>query len=99
MAFGKQAAHLEDAGHPVIKLSLGEPDFGAPAAVREAMREAMDGRPLPYTEALGMPVLRQTIAQFYANATGWTSTRPASRHLRRLSSTATGVCRDDRHRR
>jgi aspartate/methionine/tyrosine aminotransferase len=70
MAFGKQAAHLEAAGHRVIKLSLGEPDFGAPAAVREAMREAMDGRPLPYTEALGMPVLRQTIAQFYRERHG-----------------------------
>ena len=70
MAFGKQAADLEARGHPVIKLSLGEPDFGAPPAVREAMREAMDGRPLPYTEALGLPVLRQAIAGFYRDRHG-----------------------------
>lgn len=30
MEFGKQAAMLEAQGHHVVKLSLGEPDFGAP---------------------------------------------------------------------
>lgn len=65
MAFGQRAAELEAAGHPVIKLSLGEPNFGAPPAVRDAMRELMDGRPLPYTAALGLPSLRQAIAGFY----------------------------------
>lgn len=29
------------------------------------MREAMDGRPLPYTQALGLPALREAIAGFY----------------------------------
>jgi aspartate/methionine/tyrosine aminotransferase len=65
LAFGDQAAALEAAGHPVVKLSIGEPDFGAPPAVREAMREVMDGRPLPYTSALGLPALRAAIAGFY----------------------------------
>ncbi len=70
MAFGKQAADLEACGHRVIKLSLGEPDFGAPPAVRGAMRDAMDGRSLPYTEALGLPVLRRAIAGFYRERHG-----------------------------
>lgn len=61
MEFGKQAAALEAEGHHVVKLSIGEPDFGAPPAVREAMREAMDGRPLPYTQALGLPALKEAI--------------------------------------
>src|SRR3954452_25019700 len=30
MEFGKHAAALESQGHHVIKLSIGEPDFGAP---------------------------------------------------------------------
>lgn len=30
MEFGKHAAALEAEGHRVVKLSLGEPDFGAP---------------------------------------------------------------------
>jgi aspartate/methionine/tyrosine aminotransferase len=70
MAFAQQAAALEADGHHVVKLSLGEPDFGAPPAVRNAMREAMDGRPMAYTAALGLPALRQAIARFYAERHG-----------------------------
>ena len=70
MEFGKQAAALEAQGHRVVKLSIGEPDFGAPPAVREAMREVMDGRPMTYTSALGLPALRQAIAGFYRERHG-----------------------------
>lgn len=65
LAFGQRADAIEASGHHVVKLSIGEPDFGAPPAVREAMREVMDGRPLPYTPALGLPKLRETIANYY----------------------------------
>ncbi|MEV0390445.1 pyridoxal phosphate-dependent aminotransferase [Nonomuraea sp. NPDC050643] len=70
MEFGKHAATLESQGHHVIKLSIGEPDFGAPPAVRDAMRAVMDGRPMPYTAALGQPELRQAIARFYRDEHG-----------------------------
>jgi aspartate/methionine/tyrosine aminotransferase len=70
MEFGKHAAALEAEGESVIKLSLGEPDFGAPPAVLEAMRQAMDGRPLAYTAALGLPALREAIAGFYLDVHG-----------------------------
>lgn len=70
MAFGARAGELAAAGHDVIRLSLGEPDFGAPEAVREAMRQAMDGRPLPYTPALGLPALREAISGFYRDRHG-----------------------------
>ncbi|MBW4041766.1 MAG: aminotransferase class I/II-fold pyridoxal phosphate-dependent enzyme [Acidobacteria bacterium] len=70
LAFGQRAAALEAAGHHVVKLSIGEPDFGAPPAVRDAMREAMDGRPLPYTPALGLPALRDALARFYREKHG-----------------------------
>ncbi|MGW0582198.1 pyridoxal phosphate-dependent aminotransferase [Streptomyces sp. NPDC002920] len=66
MEFGKHAAALEAQGHHVVKLSLGEPDFGAPPAVLDAMRQALDGgRPMTYTESLGLPALRRAIAGFY----------------------------------
>lgn len=65
MEFGKHAAALERQGRHVIRLNVGEPDFGALPAVVRAMGEAMDGRPLGYTEALGLPALRQAIAGFY----------------------------------
>ena len=72
MEFGKHAAALEAQGHHIIKLSLGEPDFGAPPAVLEAAREAADGRPLAYTSALGTPALREAIAHFYLREHGVT---------------------------
>ncbi|MFG2577130.1 pyridoxal phosphate-dependent aminotransferase [Streptomyces sp. NPDC048481] len=70
MEFGKQAAALRARGHDVVRLSLGEPDFGAPPAVLSAMREAMDGRPMAYTEALGLPALRRAISGFYGGRHG-----------------------------
>ncbi|MGH6646253.1 aminotransferase class I/II-fold pyridoxal phosphate-dependent enzyme [Aquabacterium sp.] len=71
MEFGKRAAALEAAGHRVIRLNLGEPDFGAPPAVRaELQRIAGSHTPLPYTGALGLPALREAIAGFYLHAHG-----------------------------
>lgn len=70
MAFGQRATELAASGRSVVRLSLGEPDFGAPPAVAATMREAMDGRPLPYTRALGAPELREAIAGFYADRHG-----------------------------
>ncbi|MFC4931667.1 pyridoxal phosphate-dependent aminotransferase [Massilia sp. GCM10023247] len=72
MEFGKRAAALEAQGHPVIKLSLGEPDFGPPPAVLEAARAAVEGGSLPYTAALGMWPLREAIAGFYLREHGVT---------------------------
>ena len=72
MEFGKRAAALEAAGRHVVKLSIGEPDFGAPPAVLAALREAANGQPLPYTAALGLPALREAIASFYKTAHGIT---------------------------
>jgi len=67
MEFGKKAAALEAAGIPVVKLNIGEPDFGAPPAFLAQVRRICDGRPLPYTGALGLPELRAAIAQFSAS--------------------------------
>lgn len=70
LAFGQRASELQSQGHHVVKLSIGEPSFGAPAAAREAMREVMDGRPMPYTSALGLPALRDAVAKFYHHMHG-----------------------------
>ena len=47
MSIGERAGILQAEGRSIAKLSLGEPDFGAPPAVREEMRRVMDGRSLP----------------------------------------------------
>ncbi len=66
----RRALELAAAGRRVVTLSVGEPDFGAPPLVRDAMRDAMDGRPLPYTPALGSLALRRDIAAFYRDRHG-----------------------------
>jgi aspartate/methionine/tyrosine aminotransferase len=58
------------AGGDVIHLEVGEPSTGAPAAVLVAAKRAIDEEDLGYTEAFGLPVLRQRIAQFYEERYG-----------------------------
>ncbi len=70
MEFGKHAAALEAAGHRVIRLNLGEPDFGAPPAVRAELARMAPSTAFPYTGALGLPALREAIAGFYEHAHG-----------------------------
>ncbi len=57
------------AGERVLHLEVGEPGSGAPAAVIEAARRALAGR-IGYTEALGLPALRQRIARHYGDTYG-----------------------------
>ncbi|MFW9615987.1 aminotransferase class I/II-fold pyridoxal phosphate-dependent enzyme [Aquabacterium sp.] len=72
MEFGKHAAAQEAAGHRVIKLNLGEPDFGAPPAVLSELQRVTAQAAFPYTGALGLPALREAIAGFYQTAHGLT---------------------------
>ena len=58
------------AGLPVIDLSAGQPSTPAPAAVRAAAAQALDGQLLGYTNALGIPPLRAAIARHYRCAYG-----------------------------
>lgn len=70
MSIGARAREFEAAGHDVAKLSLGEPSFGAPPGVHEAMRATMDGRALPYTPAAGLPALREAVSGLYRERHG-----------------------------
>lgn len=70
MEFGKRAAELEAAGHRVIRFNIGEPDFGAPPAVRAELQRLAGGTAMPYTGALGLSALREAIAGFYAQVHG-----------------------------
>lgn len=49
----------------LVNLSAGQPSAGAPAAVRNAAKEALDTTVLGYTVALGIPELRNAIANTY----------------------------------
>jgi aspartate/methionine/tyrosine aminotransferase len=66
----KEAAELALGGHSVIHLSIGEPDFTAPEAVRRAAIAAIERGETQYTGALGLQPLRERIAQWYGTRFG-----------------------------
>jgi aspartate/methionine/tyrosine aminotransferase len=57
-------------GENVLHLEVGQPSTGAPRAVIEAAKRALDRDQLGYTEALGIPLLRQRIARHYRDMYG-----------------------------
>jgi aspartate/methionine/tyrosine aminotransferase len=77
MELMKMAAELEAQGRHLIHMGIGEPDFTAPQAVIDAATQAMNDGCLQYTSALGVPALRQAIADHYRDQFG--ITLPASR--------------------
>jgi len=59
-----QAAAAKTAeGHPVLNLSIGEPDFDTPAHIKEAAKQALDDGHTSYTPVPGLPVLREAICE------------------------------------
>jgi aspartate/methionine/tyrosine aminotransferase len=70
MELVKRAARLQAAGHPVIHMSIGEPDFTAPPPVLAALEQAVEAGLTGYTPALGIEPLRRAIARDYADRFG-----------------------------
>ena len=65
-----QAAVLERSGEHILHLEVGEPGLPAPWAVRHAAMRALEAGRIGYTEALGLPALRQRIAAHYGETYG-----------------------------
>ncbi len=65
-----QANRREAAGGDVIHMEVGQPSTPAPRLVREAAKRTIDSHRLGYTEALGLPELRERIARHYAERYG-----------------------------
>jgi aspartate/methionine/tyrosine aminotransferase len=57
-------------GEPMIFLNVGEPDFTAPPLVQEAAERAIRAGRSQYTDACGLPALRERISQWYATRFG-----------------------------
>ena len=62
----RAANEREASGKDVYHLEVGQPGTGAPAGVIAAVSEAMGRERMGYTDALGLPGLRQRIARHYA---------------------------------
>ncbi len=58
------------AGADVLHLEVGEPGGGPPASAVEAARTALAGTSLGYSEAFGLPALRERIARHYRDRYG-----------------------------
>jgi aspartate/methionine/tyrosine aminotransferase len=64
---GAQVAHTDA---PMVFLNIGEPDFTAPPLVQEAAERAVRGGQSQYTQALGLPQLRERTSAWYASRFG-----------------------------
>ena len=67
-----KAMRLKAEGHPVINLGIGQPDFAPPAHVIEAGLKAVKDGPHGYTSPVGMPALREAVADSVGRRYGLT---------------------------
>jgi aspartate/methionine/tyrosine aminotransferase len=70
MSLLETAQAREAAGHDVIHLEVGEPDFPTPEPVVAAGQAALSAGHTRYTPAAGLPALREAIAGHYAEHFG-----------------------------
>lgn len=70
MAVSARARELRAAGHDVIDLSAGEPDFGTPHFIAEAGIDAIRNGQTYYAPPAGLPALREAIAAELARQSG-----------------------------
>ncbi len=72
-----RARQLEAEGRDIIHMEVGEPDFPTPEPIANAAINAIKSGKTLYTQALGLPELREAISQFYRQRYGVSV--PASR--------------------
>jgi aspartate/methionine/tyrosine aminotransferase len=72
-----RARQLEAEGRDIIHMEVGEPDFPTPEPITRAAVAAINSGQTLYTQALGLPELREAISGFYRERYGVTV--PASR--------------------
>lgn len=60
-----QAKQLQSQGQDIIHMEVGEPDFDTPEPIVEAGMKTLKAGKTHYTPALGLPELREAIANWY----------------------------------
>lgn len=61
----RAASEQVSLGNDIIRMEAGQPAAGAPKAVIDAARRGLDENKIGYTEALGIPALRERISDLY----------------------------------
>lgn len=74
-----RAKQLAAQGVDIVHMEAGEPDFATAQPIIDAAKAALDNGATYYTSALGLPELRERVAQFYQRQYGLNI--PASRIL------------------
>ncbi len=65
VATAARATQLRSQGRAILDFSVGEPDQGTPERIRNAASEAMNRGETRYVPSLGIPALRQAVADRY----------------------------------
>ncbi len=66
----ERATRLQAAGRDIVHLAAGEPDFPTAAPIVEAGRAALARGATHYSQAAGLPQLRQALSDYYASDYG-----------------------------
>lgn len=66
----ERAKNLDRQGRSIIHLEVGEPDFPTPSCILKAAAKAMSGGVVRYTTSVGLPELREAIAEYYVERYG-----------------------------
>ena len=84
----------------MIFLNIGEPDFTAPPLVQEAAERAVRAGRSQYTDATGLPALREAHQRLVCATLrfGQVPAQPHRRYRRRLGRPAAGLPGPDRSR-
>ena len=67
LAMSQKSAELKAQGIDIINMSVGEPDFNTPEAIKEAAKKAIDDNYSRYSPVPGYPVLRNAIVEKLKN--------------------------------
>ncbi|MHB8780460.1 MAG: pyridoxal phosphate-dependent aminotransferase [Candidatus Geothermincolia bacterium] len=66
----ERAFQLERAGRDIVHMEVGEPDFDTPEVIKQAALAALAEGKTHYTHSLGIPELRQAVADHYRDRYG-----------------------------
>ena len=70
IAMARKARELKDQGIDIISLSLGEPDFDTPMALKQAGIDAIEANETHYTPVPGTPRVRKAIVEKFKRDNG-----------------------------
>ncbi len=70
IAIATKARQMQAAGHDVISLSAGEPDFDTPQNVKDAAIRAIQAGETKYTDVAGTMALRKAVAEKFKRDSG-----------------------------